>query len=227
MPTSIRARSVRVTLAERVYREVRTRIMESDLGPGQFIREQELREATGVSRTPIREALSRLASEGFLEKIPHRGFRVPDEPLGELLELYPVVAALELLAGRLALPRLNGRDVARLREINDALVEARDRGDVQELMQLNEAFHHLFGERSGNSRLSGLLDDLRLQLSRLERWYYSYSDRATESILEHERIIEAIENGDHHTVLDLLETNMSLTYRRLVEDTSGAGAAAP
>ena len=63
----------------------------------------------GVSRTPIREALGRLASEGFLERLPHRGFRVPEESLGNLLELYPIVASLELLAGRLALEQFTPR----------------------------------------------------------------------------------------------------------------------
>ena len=90
--------------SEQVYRAVRARIMDGALAPGHFLREKDL-ESMGVSRTPIREALGRLASEGFLERLPHRGFRVPEESLGNLLELYPIVASLELLAGRLALER--------------------------------------------------------------------------------------------------------------------------
>ena len=204
------------TLSDQVYHAVRARIMAGELAPGMFLREKDL-EAMGVSRTPIREALGRLASEGFLERLPHRGFRVPEESLANLLELYPIVASLELLAGRLALERFTPDDVAKLRDLNARLAEARDRGDVRAMLDLNTAFHRLISERGGNRRLALLLDDLRSQLTRLELWYYSGRERTQRSIQEHEAIIEAIERGDRSRALELLERNMSLTYRSLSE----------
>lgn len=204
------------TLSDQVYHAVRARIMAGELAPGTFLREKDL-EAMGVSRTPIREALGRLASEGFLERLPHRGFRVPEESLANLLELYPIVAALELLAGRLALDRFTPDDIARLRAFNARLAEARDRGDVRAMLDLNTAFHRLISERGGNRRLALLLDDLRSQLTRLELWYYSGRERTQRSIEEHEAIIEAIERGDRARALELLERNMALTYRSLSE----------
>jgi DNA-binding GntR family transcriptional regulator len=205
------------TLSEQVYRAVRARIIDGALAPGTFLREKDL-ESMGVSRTPIREALGRLASEGFLERLPHRGFRVPEESLGNLLELYPIVASLELLAGRLALERFTPADVAELRAVNRRLGEARDQGDVRALLEHNTRFHRLISERGGNRRLAVLLDDLRSQLTRLELWYYSGSDRTQRSIREHEEIIDAIERGDRPRALELLERNMSLTYRSLVDE---------
>ena len=204
------------TLSDQVYHAVRSRIMAGELAPGTFLREKDL-EAMGVSRTPIREALGRLASEGFLERLPHRGFRVPEESLANLLELYPIVASLELLAGRLALDRFTPDDIAKLRDLNARLAEARDRGDVRVMLDLNTAFHRLISERGGNRRLALLLDDLRSQLTRLELWYYSGRERTQRSIQEHEAIIEAIERGDRARALELLERNMSLTYRSLSE----------
>ena len=209
------------TLAEQVYQAVRARIMAGALAPGTFLREKDL-EAMGVSRTPIREALGRLASEGFLERLPHRGFRVPEESLASLLELYPIVAALELLAGRLALERFTPDDVTRLRAINARLAEARDRGDVRAMLELNTEFHRLISERGGNRRLTLLLDDLRSQLTRLELWYYSGRERTQRSIQEHEEIIAAIERGDRPRALELLERNMSLTWRSLVAPAEAA-----
>ena len=205
------------TLSEQVYRAVRARIMDGALAPGAFLREKDL-ESMGVSRTPIREALGRLASEGFLERLPHRGFRVPEESLGNLLELYPIVASLELLAGRLALERFTAADLAELKEVNRRLAEARDRGDVRAMLAQNERFHRIVSERGGNRRLALLLDDLRSQLTRLELWYYSGQDRTQRSIREHEEIITAIERGDRARALSLLERNMSLTYRTLVDE---------
>lgn len=209
------------TLADQVHRVVRTRILEGAITPGEFIREQNLSEAVGVSRTPIREALARLATEGFLERIPHRGFRVPDEPLGDLLELYPLVGALEVLAGRLALPKLTSADISRLRRINHELSEARPTADAGRMIELNNQFHHVFCERSGNRRLCDLLHDLRMQLARLEFWYYSDGKHTQQSVAEHSEIIQAIEEDDHERALSILESNMALTYRTLLSETSG------
>lgn len=205
------------TLADQVYRAIRARIVAGQLAPGEFVREKDL-ESLGVSRTPIRDALARLASEGFLERLPHRGFRVPEESIAELLELYPVVASLEALAGRLALDRFGAGDVARLERANRELAAARERGDVAALIAANNRFHAVFAERSGNARLRGLLHDLRTQLARLERWYYSHAVRTAESVREHAEIIDAIRRGDRRRALEILERNMALTYRRLVEE---------
>lgn len=83
------------TLAERAYQIVRDRILASALSPLTYIREEELATAMGVSRTPVREALSRLASEGFLERLPHRGFRVAERSIDELADVFTVLQALE------------------------------------------------------------------------------------------------------------------------------------
>jgi DNA-binding GntR family transcriptional regulator len=181
------------------------------------VREQDVSEALGVSRTPVREALGRLASEGILERIPHRGFRVPDEEVGTLLELYPIVSALDLLAGRLALPRVTPETIARLRDVNRRLAETKDSEDVRARIQLNNEFHHVICEQSGSQRLTELLDDLRGQVTRLEIWYYSQRSRTDESVADHEALIDAIEAGDHDRALELLEHNMALTLKRLSE----------
>lgn len=218
MPESPWPKATQTTLADQAYNAIRARILEGDLSLGEFVREQEVSEALGVSRTPVREALGRLASEGFLEWIPYRGFRVPEEPLGELLELYPIVSALELLAGRMALPELSGDDVEALKEINRKMAEERDSGDVRRLIELNNRFHHYICERSGSRRLTELLDDLRSQVSHLEIWYYSQRNRTEESVDHHDELIRAIEEQDHDRALEILEDNMALTYRRFSEE---------
>lgn len=218
MPRSPWPKVSQTTLADQAYKVIRSRILNGDMALGEFVREQDVSAALGVSRTPVREALGRLASEGFLERIPHRGFRVPEEPLDTLLELYPIVSALELLAGRLALPRLTADDIATLRSINRALAASIESGDVRRRIELNNRFHHFLCERSGSQRLSDLLDDLRSQLSRLEHWFYSQQNRTEESIAQHDELIQAVEAGDHERALAVLESNMSMTYERFAED---------
>ena len=206
------------TLGEQAYRAIRARIVDGLIEPGEFVREKDINEAMGISRTPVREALHRLATEGFLERIPHRGFRVPEEPVKNLLELYPIVASLDLLAGRLALPRLQAADLTRLTQINSRLRAAKDAGNAVAASDLNGQFHDLFAERSGNVRLMELLRDLRTQLTRLELWFYSDSDLAQQSITEHDDIIQALVARDHDRALSLLEHNMALTYTQLLKE---------
>ncbi|HEX6941040.1 MAG TPA: GntR family transcriptional regulator [Longimicrobiales bacterium] len=206
------------TLSDQVYHVVRRRILERSLCPGEFVREQELSRALGVSRTPVREALGRLATEGFLERIPHHGFRVPSESLAELIELYPIVSALELLAGRLALPRLGDEELAALRACNQRLREARDRGDIEAVSAVNGEFHDIICQKSGNRRLVDMLRDLRSQVARLEVWYYSSREHTERSIREHDEIIDRIERGEFEDALELLRNNRLLTYRELLRE---------
>ncbi|HJO04672.1 MAG TPA: GntR family transcriptional regulator [Acidobacteriota bacterium] len=119
------------TLTDQVYTVLRDRILAGDVSPGEFIREQEVSDAAGVSRTPVRDALGRLASEGFLERIAHRGFRVPEESITDLLELYPILGTLEVLAGGESFPRLEAmrdelRDTVRRLETWTFTTDRRD-----------------------------------------------------------------------------------------------------
>lgn len=215
-------RGSEATLADRVYEEVRGRLLEGDVPEDRFIREQGLSDEIGVSRTPVREALARLASEGFLERIPHRGFRVPDESLSRLLDLYPIVSALEVLAGRLAFPGLDAGDLEQLRRINDRLRAAVDAADATAAVDENDRFHALVAERSGNERLSRLLEDLRAQLRRLETWYYSDPSHGRRSVREHEELVDALEEGRRDRALEILEGNMRLTRTELLREAGQA-----
>ena len=156
------------TLTARVYEALRDRIIAGKVAAGEFIREQEVSSGLGVSRTPVREALGRLASEGFLERIAHRGFRVPKESIAELVELYPIIGALELLAARLSFPLIDQDALRLLRETNRNYADAKQRDDVEAGIELNNQFHLLLSEHCGNGRLCELLDELRAQVKRLE-----------------------------------------------------------
>jgi len=212
------------TLADQVFHVVRKRILERKLNPGEFVRVEDISRGLGVSRTPVREALGRLASEGFLEHIPHRGFRVPEESLTDLLELYPIVSALELLAGRLALPNLTPEDIRKLKELNARLCDARDRNDVTAAIELNNEFHHTICARSRNRRLTEILGDLRSQVNRLEIWYYSSREHTEISIREHDEIIRLVEQGKFDEALAIFERNMLWTYTILLEETESSDA---
>lgn len=213
------------TLADRVYHMVRNRILHRELTPGSFIREQDVSQAMGVSRTPVREALNRLASQDFLERVPHRGFRVPDGSWESLLEVYPIVTALEVLAGTLAFPRLTPADIEQLREFNAELEEAGARGDAKREVEMNNAFHHVLSARSGNQKLNDLLDQLRSQVVLLDLWYFSLPEHTAASVREHEEIIQSIEAREFERALGAIETNYIRGRHALEEELKRKNAA--
>jgi DNA-binding GntR family transcriptional regulator len=224
------SRLPQTTLAEQVYLALRERLLSDEAQPGEYMREVELSEALGVSRTPVREALSRLASEGFLERVPQRGVRVPERPFRDQLELFPIVSALEMLAGELALPQLGEKEIARLKQINVRMRAARRARDAALLADLNNRFHHLFCQGSGNKRLTELLDGLRVQTLHLDLWYYSSDERAEQSIQEHDEMIAAVEARNFRKALAIVRTNFALTRQTLAAesrlDVDGDGAPA-
>lgn len=191
--------------------------MEGALEPGAFVREQELGVALGVSRTPVREALARLAADGVLERLPHRGYRVPPDSFARLLDVYPIISTLEVLAGRLAFARADAADLAALRALNEQLREAMGEGNVEAAIDLNERFHAYIAELGGNERLAALLDELRQPLRRLESWYYSDAERAERSAQEHDALLDALERGSAERALAIFEHNMELTTKALAE----------
>ncbi len=193
-----------MTLNDHVYTSLRDYILMGTLEPGSFLREQELSERLGVSRTPVREALVRLAQEGLVERLPRRGFRMVDESVHELLNIYPIVAALEELAGKDAIPRLEAIDVERLENTNLRLSKAVEKGDARGAVKLNNRFHELLCEKSGNERLLEILSDLRKQATRLEIWFYSDKTRGAASVRQHKKLIQALRKREWSKAMEML-----------------------
>ncbi|MEO5740233.1 MAG: GntR family transcriptional regulator [Vicinamibacterales bacterium] len=215
------------TLAERVYDVVRDRIIAKALPPRSYVREEELATCMGVSRTPVREALSRLASEGFLERITHRGFRVPERSIEELAQTYVVLQSLELLASELAFPRITSADLARLEAANAAFAAAVHANDVTTAVDLNDHFHHILSELSGNPVLSRMLADLRGQVHRLEVIDFSSVMRSSNGdsegtisgdtwVGQHADFIDALREREHDRAMEIMRGNRSFFLARKV-----------
>jgi DNA-binding GntR family transcriptional regulator len=224
------------TLAERAYQAVRDRILANALTPGTYVREEELALAMGVSRTPVREALSRMATEGFLERLPHRGFRVAERSMDELVHVYTVLQSLELLASELAFPRITPADLARLEEANAGFAGAVAANDVEAAVDLNDRFHHILAERSGNPVLSRLLEDLRSQVHRLEVLDFStvLLGAGTEDDLisrdtwveQHAAFIDALRRRDHDRALEIMRDNRSFVFQKKMDQARANARAA-
>lgn len=201
------------TLTEQVYEVLRDRIISGAWSGGNFIREQEISTKLGVSRTPVREALSRLSADGFLERIPHRGFRIPEQSATDLLDLYPILAALEALAAEQAFPRINKGALKELRSINDSYRAAYALADTREGIELNNRFHNSLSEGSNNQKLCEIIRGLQAESLWLEIWAFSNISRWDISIREHDEILDAIESSDYEAALKKLKKNRLMTHK--------------
>jgi DNA-binding GntR family transcriptional regulator len=215
------ARSQEATVADTAYRVVRELILTGAIAPGEFIRERTTAARLQLSRTPIREACGRLASEGFLERVPNRGFRAPRQPIRDLLDLYPIVTALELLAAEESLPRASAKDLAALRRHDHAMQCAAGAGDAAAAIQANEEFHARLTVHCSNGRLMRMLDELRHQVMGLELWSASVDHLNVEAFAHHGQILEAVEHGDIATALQVLRVNRMQTHTALKRGMTG------
>jgi DNA-binding GntR family transcriptional regulator len=200
--TSIRLRPVRtsVALKDQVYRALKSAITSMDIysvGEGAKLDERRLAEDLGVSRTPIREALSRLEQEGLVETIPRKGAFVVRKTKAELLEMVYAWAALEGMAARLATQRASDDEIGRLRELFGTF-DGPDGATAQidEYSDRNIQFHQSIMALSKNAILQALAETLFVHMRAIRAQTITERDRASRSIIDHMHIIEAIEHRD-------------------------------
>lgn len=210
MPIPDAAPAIRRSLARaEVYRTLKQWIVDLTLMPGEIIRDLDLAQRLGVSRTPVREALRQLEDEGLVVTSFHKWTKVAPAQPAEALDLYPVVAALEGAAVRLAMPHLSADDLSHLDGINQQLAAALRRGDSAAAAGLDRDFHGLLVQRSGNTEIPRLLDSLRPRIQRIELAYFGDQPVALESVDNHAAILAAIRRGDADAAYAAMQRNWS------------------
>jgi len=156
--------------------------------------ERQLSQALGVSRTPIREAMTLLEQEGFLRTLPRRGVFIIRKTRREIVEMVQVWAALESLAARLATQRASDRDIAGLRAMMAEFQVARPDEHMDEYSDANIAFHQAIIAMGGCDLIGAITENLFLHVRAIRKVTISQDNRASRSIVDHMRIIEALES---------------------------------
>jgi DNA-binding GntR family transcriptional regulator len=157
--------------------------------------ERRLSEDLGVSRTPIREALSVLEQEGFVRSIPRRGIVVVRKTKREVVEMITVWAAIESMAARIAASGVTGADIAELTELMDAFEEDPSR-HLTEYSDANMAFHKAIIRLGGIGLMSSLTDTLFIHMRAVRAVTMTQDNRAQRSVADHRAIIAALRAGD-------------------------------
>ena len=153
---------------------IRSAIVEGRLEPGQRLKEDELARELGISRTPVREALLVLQTEGLIDSAPNRGASVRAYELADLEDLYLLRALLESFAARLAATRITDDEVAELRASCERFVPLRASDDVTELVRENVRFHDVILAAARSDRLAQMVRSV-VQLPLVYRSYVWYS----------------------------------------------------
>ena len=183
------------SLREQIYDFLRAEMARGGLQPGGFLDLNELAGRLGVSRTPLREALLHLESQGFVTVLPRRGFLLNALTLDDIRHFYEIIGALEAAALRSIGLSLGPADFARMRALDAVMTEAVAARDFDRYYEANLAFHDVYLRRSDNVRLVS-------QVHLLKRRLYDWPRRETmvqaweqHSVVEHEDFLGLLERG--------------------------------
>jgi DNA-binding GntR family transcriptional regulator len=204
-------------LYQEVAERLRQRIFAHELPPGTWIDEQAIAQDYGISRTPLREALKVLVSEGLVTLKPRRGCYVTEISEQDLDDIYPVMALLE---GRAAFEATRNADVAarqRLEAIHADLEQAATDNDIPRFFEANQLFHQVVQELSGNRWLLQVIQDLRkvLKLTRLHS--LSLDGRPQQSLEEHRAIVAAMCSGKAEAAEEAMRAHINAGRRALAD----------
>lgn len=196
-----------------VLRKLRRAILTGRFRPGQRLRERELVERMGVSRTPIREALRKLELEGLVTTVPYKGPVVTRPTLTDARELYEARAALEGQAVALFTRRGDPVAIGRLRNWIERGQRAVARRQSAGVLAANNAFHDTLAGGCGNALLQAMISNLRDRIVLLRVKSLRYPGRQARSIAEHRAIVRLIEHGRADAARRLTEQHVMHAWR--------------
>lgn len=185
--------------AEVVYEALKREILSGTLAPGAPLREEQLALRRQVSRTPIRQALTRLEAEGLATRHQGSGLRVAGLAPEEIADLYVLREALEGLAARIAAHRASELDLARLQLVLDRAQDALPDADAGRVGKYNAEFHYLVWRIAGNKPLLRAITSVHESVQRVRYNPRTYADRFEQFVSEHGALLEAIRNRDPET----------------------------
>jgi DNA-binding GntR family transcriptional regulator len=201
-------RIVRPSLHNELVARVRDLVIEGHLKAGQKVPEAELCRTLGVSRTPMREALKVLAAEGLLTLLPNRGAIVSQITQDEINELFPIMGALEALAGELACQHITDDALAAMWQQHHRMVGYYERGEWMPYIKLNREIHEAIFAASGNASLATLYQQLLIRTHSVRFVMRKSPERWKQAVDDHEKIMAALEKRDGKKLAKILTEHL-------------------
>ena len=213
---------VRPRISDEVYEALQTMILSRRLAPGEQLSLTHIEQQMGISRTPLKEALNRLAHAGLVKIEPRKGTYVADPTDDEISESFDVRRALEMYAVKLAVRNMTPSRLQQIRELVEALrsmVQGGDKNQIlQEFFDLDHDLHLLIVETSGNRRLRETWEQVNLH-GYMARVRYGTAGRLIDSTQEeHEEILRAFAAGDASAAEQAMSNHIDRVKRSLLQD---------
>lgn len=193
------------------YGAIRNWIFNGPLRPGEIIRDVDVANLLGISRTPVREAVIRLIQEGLVDLGKGRKTRVSIPDLGRAPDLYRIGGVLDGLAAEWAMPKLTPSDLERMHELH-AMMEGET--DAAKLVTLDLRLHEVFRALAGDV-LAGMLETVELEIGRFERLAFDDAEIRTLTRGDHRAIIDAFASGKAKAAADAVRQNWFNAWKRL------------
>jgi DNA-binding GntR family transcriptional regulator len=200
-------------VADQVYRQLRQAILLEAIAPGARLRENEIAAALQVSRTPVREAISRLIGDWLVREVNSGtgGVEVIDI-MAEITEIYFIREALEICAARLAASRIAPEQLKKL----DSLVKEAQYASFKERVRINQEFHLTIAEASGSPRLLAMVRSFREYFGS-RRWISRQDSKlARHALSDHKKIVSALRANSPDTLERLLRKHLKLGWHELL-----------
>lgn len=211
-----------VSLADRAYEKIKKKILSLDFLPGQVISDFKLREELEMSRTPIKEALMHLESDGLILDLGKRGYEVHRITAQDVVDLFDARAGIECAGLTITMSHgISDATMKRLRALNEEVRMADESGDYEGVFDHDSELHETLMEASGNRRLNEYYRMILLQVRRIRLITYFEKSLPSVAVQLHTQIFDAIEGGHHQEALAFLRQHILDTkndYLRVMEE---------
>lgn len=205
----------RISIREKAYLILRNWIVKGKLAPSQKLKDKELADKLGVSRTPIREALLRLEDEGLVQTKPSNSTQVSPIDIHSASNLYSIVSTLEGLALKQAFNTINDENIQAMQEANEKLLHALQNNEPFLAVEADNDFHSVYLIAAKNPDLCQMLSIVKQKISRLKIYYFNEVKNSLLSYQEHLAIIEALQKKQLLEALEAVENNWKAGHLRI------------
>jgi len=205
------------SLAEIAYIQLRNEIHRGLLSPGAVISERELAAQYGMSKTPIREAITQICREGLLQRLPGRGYMVTPITIKEIQELYDMRLILELAAIERVFANNSPELFEKLEQISVISYIHENPESYDFFLEANRNFHLTIAKATGNSRLGNALEGILIEMERLFHLGLRIKDSSEEMTKEHKELVEFLENGQLASALNSTKEQILSSKKRILD----------
>ncbi|NDP46835.1 MAG: GntR family transcriptional regulator [Sulfuriferula multivorans] len=217
----------RAALHEQVAHRLRQMLVENRIAPGAKLNERELSEVLKVSRTPLREAIKMLATEGLVELLPNRGAIAVELSEQDILDTFEVMAGLEAQSGELAAMRITDAELDEIKAMHYEMLAAYTRRDLPAYYRLNAAIHQAINTAAKNPVLSALYKQVNSRLQSLRFRSNQDGEKWRIAVEQHEQMVQALGTRDAEAMRAVLLSHMNNKRFVVIEQIHGAGGKKP